>query len=97
MTDAELRLMIQDEVRRVEDHLSAKLDLAVRDVRSHMTDRFAHGWDHEQIKQGQEVLKDWQAWRDAVNKWRYGISGGLATVVILVPVLTAVFVDIINK
>jgi hypothetical protein len=83
------RNYIRDELRRVEDHLGDKIKLAEREMKSHLTDRFAHGWDHNQLVESKALVADWNQWRDGINKWRWMITGALVITSVEIPVVGA--------
>lgn len=83
------RNYIRDELHRLEDHLGTKIALAEREMKTHLTDRFAHGWDHNLIVESKGTINDWNQWRDGINRWRWMITGALVITSVEIPVVGA--------
>lgn len=90
MDDKDLRILISEEMSRVERHVLSQIELQNEKVKTHLTDRFAHGWDHDQLTKWDSNIKDWQTWRDGVNKFRWMITGALVFVAAEIPTATAI-------
>lgn len=87
---------IQGEIRRTEDHLGTKITLASEKIATHLTDNFAHGWDHRLVERSQAQMADWQNWRDGVNRWRWMITGALIITSVEIPVIAAIAVAFVG-
>jgi hypothetical protein len=85
--DAADRQVIREEIQRTEDHLSTQLKLVEERIKGHLTDRFAHGWDHQQIGELAE-------WRQGFDRWRWMVTGALVFVATEVPIVVTVAIAI---
>ena len=91
------RNWIRDEIRRTEDHLVDQIKTVGREITTHMSDRFAHGWDHTLIDRSQVTIGEWNTWRDGVNRWRWMITGALILTSVEVPIVGAIVVAFIHR
>lgn len=94
--DANDREAIRNELNRVQDALSAQIKLVEKDIQHHLTDRFAHGWDHNQLAVAQETMKDWTVWRDGINRWRWMITGALVVTAVEAPLIATLAAAVIH-
>lgn len=81
----------------MEDSLADKIKLVEKNVQNHMSDRFAHGWDHHLLITSQQERKEWQGWRDGVNKWRWTITGAIIVTAFEAPIVVGLFEMLIRK
>lgn len=94
--DAVDKEWIRDELRHSETALGDKIKLVQSSINQHLTDRFAHGWDHQLLETSRITVKDWEKWRDDMDKWRWMITGALIIISIEVPVVVSVGLAILH-
>lgn len=78
MIDKELNETLSDMRREIEKTIVREVTAVSEKLTSHMTDRFAHNWDHDELR----TASIWREQADkritALEKWRWMAVGGLA-------------------
>lgn len=95
MDDPNLQ-QLKDRVDSTRADILLQISYLRRDMETHLTDRFAHGWDHNKLIEGQKLTDDYFKWRDSINRWRWMTAGGLILLSTEIPVALTIFAYIFH-